>query len=40
MHLNYKRKSTYGFNIFLIWLDLAGSLASLLQNLLDTIATG
>ena len=40
MHLNYKRQSTYGFNVGLIWLDLAGSFASLLQNLLDTIDTG
>lgn len=35
--LNYKRKSTEGWNILNIWLDFFGGLLSLFQNLFDTL---
>ena len=40
MYLNFKRKSTVGWNIYNIMLDFTGGLFSLLQQLIDTLRTG
>lgn len=40
MLLNYRRKSTYGWSIYQIQLDIAGGIASSMQLVVDSLRSG